>query len=63
MAGSPDRHMPIAAYDPPMSGWEPLEILGVLLEDFKWLLEQHPEHNGTYAQERIAGVEAVLRGE
>ena len=33
-----------------------------LLEDFKWLLDQHPEHDGTYAQERIAQVEAVLRG-
>jgi hypothetical protein len=52
-----------AAQDRPMSGFTAHETLELLLGDFKWLLEQHPEHDGTYAQERVEQVEAVLRGD
>ena len=36
--------------------------LNDLLNDFLWLLEQHPEHDGSYARDRIALVEEAMRG-
>lgn len=31
-----------------------------LLEDFKWLLEQHPEHTGWCADSKVDELEAML---
>ena len=32
-----------------------------LLEDFKWLLDQHPENKGAYSDGRVYEVEEALR--
>ncbi len=40
-----------------------LQLLSVLLNDFEWLLEQHPEHDGKYALDRIEQAREALAGD
>jgi hypothetical protein len=37
--------------------------LNLLLNDFLWLLERHPENDGEYARNRIEQVLASLAGD
>jgi hypothetical protein len=36
------------------------EALNALLGDFEWLLEQHPEHEGSYSDDRLADIRELL---
>lgn len=37
-----------------------LEVLQRLSDDFRWLLDEHPEHKGDYSENRLDEVERAL---